>query len=101
MSFLKMLEYLELIGIPSMLHEFVSHKLAGSQKQVHTFAVGSQPAMDVSFRCQRRPCAQSRITLGAQRVPKFTAFARLACLTLRHQVVARTEQLEVIQVIHD
>ena len=84
-----------------MFDKLVAHKLAGCKKAIHAFSVRPQPLVDVRLCHQRHPCSPSRIALLLQRVPEFTALACLAGFSSQHQVVARAQHLEVVQVIDD
>src|SRR5208337_229767 len=101
MRLLKMREHLKLGAVPAMLDEFVAHKPAGREKQAHALPEGAQTAVNVGLGHQRQARAESRIAARPQRMPEGAAFARFADLSLRKQVVAGAEQLEIVQVIDD
>src|SRR5258706_2190485 len=95
-----MWKYLELRSIPSMCDEGIPHKLAWGKKTVHTFAVGTQPFVDVGLGGERNPRGHPRIALGLHHMPEAATLASFTSLSLRYKVVARAEELEIVQVIN-
>ena len=98
---LKVRKHLEPPRIPSVFDKLVPHKFTGCKKAVHAFFVRSHPFVQVCLCHQSNPRAPSRIALLFQSMPEFTALARLASFSPQHQVVARTQNLEVVQVVDD
>ena len=82
-----------------MLHELVAYKLAGREKKIHALAIGAEPAVNVGLGCESHPGTYSGIAFRGDHMPKSAALARFARLPLRNQVVAGTQQLEIIQVV--
>src|SRR5690348_7949262 len=72
---LKMREHFETAPIPSMLDEFVSHKLTWRQEKIDTPAIGLEQTVNVCLRNQRQPFGPPRIALGLHHVSKRASFA--------------------------
>src|ERR1700692_30699 len=101
MGGLKMWQHVKFVVVPSVFDKLFTDKLRGCQEQVNAFLVSSQPAVRIRFRRQHRPALDSRITRMSQGIPEPAAFTGLARFPLQYQVVGGTEQLEIVNVIHD
>ena len=98
---LKMRKHLEFRRIPAMLDEFVPHETAGSNKAVDAFPIGAEKPVDIGFENQHELRCSPGVTLFFENVPERPILAGLAGFAAGDKVVARTERLEVVQVIDD
>ena len=101
-QFLIVRKHIDALSSPAVFDQLGAHKFTRRQEARHTFSVRSQTSVHVCFQrknsARRAPAA---ITVFCHNIPETPALASLAYPSSRHQVVVRTQQFEIIQVIQN
>jgi hypothetical protein len=101
-QFLKVVENINFVAVEAVLDQLLANELAWCQEPIHAFGVSAQQPVKVSLGSQnQRGSRPPLVTARGHHMPEPSARATITVAAMSDQVVARANDLEIVQVIED